>query len=74
MRKSAKPPVATSPAKQVAEFIARFDPAIAKLIRAVRSALRKRLPTAVEQVYDNYNFLAIGFCSSDIALQIAFSR
>ena len=54
-----------SPAKQLAAFIARFDPAIAKLVRSARSALRKRLPTAIEQVYDNYNFLAIGFCTTE---------
>ena len=54
-----------SPAKQLAGFIAKFDPAIAKLVRAARAALRKRLPTAIEQVYDNYNFLAIGYCSSE---------
>jgi hypothetical protein len=54
-----------SPAKQVAAFIAKFDPAIARLTRSARSALRKRLPTAIEQVYDNYNFLAIGFCTTE---------
>jgi hypothetical protein len=50
-----------TPASQVAGFIARFDPAIAKLTRAARAKVRKRLPTAVELVYDNYNALAIGF-------------
>src|SRR3954469_3493192 len=54
-----------SPAKQVEAFIAKFDPAIARLTRSARSALRKRLPTAIEQVYDNYNFLAIGFCTTE---------
>jgi len=54
-----------SPAKQLAGFIAKFDPAIAKLVRAARATLRKRLPTAIELVYDNYNFLAIGYCSSE---------
>lgn len=54
-----------SPARLVAAFIAKFDPAIARLTRLARSALRKRLPTAVEQVYDNYNFLAIGFCTTE---------
>jgi hypothetical protein len=34
-------------------------------VRSSRSALRKRLPTAIEQVYDNYNFLAIGFSSTE---------
>lgn len=53
------------PAKQIAAFIARFDPKVGSVIRACRSALRKRLPTAIEQVYDNYNFLAIGFCTTE---------
>ena len=54
-----------SPSKQVATFIAKFDPATARLTRSARSALRKRLPTAIELVYDNYNFLAIGFCTTE---------
>src|SRR4029078_4739647 len=57
------PPVAS----QVASFIAKFDPANAKLIRACRSAMRKRLPTANELVYDNYNSLAIGYCPGERA-------
>ena len=46
-------------------MIDRFDPAIQKVVRAARAKLRKRLPTAVELVYDNYNALAIGFGSSE---------
>ena len=56
-----------SPAKQLAGFIAKFEPKVAQLIRSSRSALRKRFPTAHELVYDNYNFLAIGFCSTERA-------
>jgi hypothetical protein len=66
---------AASPAKQVAGFIAKFDPSIAKLTRAARRRMRKRLPTAVELVYDNYNALAIGFGptekTTDAVLSIA---
>ena len=51
----------SSPGKQVVAFIAKFDAAVAKLARASRSKMRKRLPTAVELVYDNYNGLAIGY-------------
>jgi hypothetical protein len=40
-----------TPAKQLAAFIAKFDPAVGKLIRSARAALRKRLPAAIEQVY-----------------------
>ena len=57
-----------SAASQVASFIAKFDPANAKLIRACRTAMRKRLPTANELVYDNYNFLAIGYSASERAI------
>jgi hypothetical protein len=53
--------------KQLNAFIAKFDATNAKLIRSSRAALRKRLPTANELVYDNYNFLAIGFCSTERA-------
>ncbi len=60
-----KSAAAQSAARQLASFIAKFDPAIAKLIRSARSVLRKRFPTANELVYDNYNFLAIGFCSTE---------
>jgi hypothetical protein len=52
-------------AKHVAGFISKFDPPTARLIRACRAALRRRLPTAIEQVYDNYNFLAIGYCTTE---------
>src|SRR6202790_1530287 len=52
-------------AKQLAAFIAKFEPRMAKLIRSLRAAVRKRLPTANELVYDNYNFFVIGFCSTE---------
>lgn len=54
-----------SAAKRIARFIGRFDPSVARVLRAARAALRKRMPTAIEQVYDNYNFLAIGFCTTE---------
>jgi hypothetical protein len=40
---------------------------MATRIRSARRALRKRLPTAIELVYDNYNFLVFGFCASERA-------
>jgi hypothetical protein len=55
----------TSPPRQLDTFIRRFDPAIRKLVREARAKLRRRLPTAIELVYDNYNALAIGFASSE---------
>ena len=61
------PTPAVSPAKQIAGFIAKFDPKVAKLIRSLRLATRKRFPTAIELVYDNYNFLVFGFCTTERA-------
>ena len=61
--------------QQLAAFIKKFDSKNAVLIRSVRKVLRKRLPTANELVYDNYNFFVIGYCSterpSDCILSIA---
>ena len=51
--------------RELASFIARFEPKYARLIKACRAELRKILPTAVELVYDNYNFFVIGYCSSE---------
>ena len=59
--------VNTSTAKQVAAFIARFDPKVAKVIRQSRAELRKLLPTAIELVYDNYNFFVIGYAATERA-------
>jgi hypothetical protein len=56
-----------TPAAQVTSFIAKFDPAVAALIRSSRSAMRKRMPTALELVYDNYNFFVIGYSSTERA-------
>jgi Domain of unknown function (DU1801) len=66
---------ARSAAQQLAAFIAKFDPAIGRLVRVARAALRHRLPTAIELVYDNYNALAIGFATtertSDVIVSLA---
>jgi hypothetical protein len=73
VRPPAKTSSSESPAKQVAGFIAKFDPPIAKLTRAARSVLRKRFPTAIELVYDNYNALAIGYSSTERTSDVLFS-
>jgi hypothetical protein len=51
--------------KQLESFIDKFEPKNQALIRATRKALRKRLPTANELAYDNYNFFALGYCSTE---------
>ena len=66
---------APDPARQLAAFIAKFEPKMQTLIRAVRRAVRRRLPTANELVWDNYNFFVIGYSAterpSDSILSIA---
>ncbi|MGZ8203390.1 MAG: hypothetical protein ACXWUB_09080 [Burkholderiales bacterium] len=44
--------------------MAKFEPATAKLLRECRAEIRKLLPTAVELVYDNYNFFVIGYSAT----------
>src|SRR4026209_2735430 len=51
--------------RQLAAFIRKFSPPDQRLIRAVRTALRKRFPTAYELVYDNYNFFVIGYSPTE---------
>ncbi len=50
---------------QLKAFIGKFAPADQRLIRAVRTAVRKRFPTANELVYDNYNFFVIGYSPTE---------
>jgi len=56
-----------SPAKRLEGFIDKYEPRVAKLARETRAAVRKRFPTAIELVYDNYQFLAIGFGATERA-------
>jgi len=51
--------------KQLKSFIDKFEPKKQALIRALRKALRKRLPAANELVWDNYNFFVIGYSSTE---------
>lgn len=62
-----------SPSAQLAGFLAKFTPEVAALARAALVTMRKRLPGAIELVYDNYNALAIGFASTERASDAVFS-
>ena len=59
--------LSTPPARQVAAFLAKFDPKVAKVMRECRTEMRKLLPTANELVYDNYNFFVIGYATTERA-------
>jgi hypothetical protein len=62
-----------TPAKQLAAFLRKYDPAVATVARAALAHLRRRLPGAIELVYDNYNALVIGFGPSERASEAAIS-
>ena len=53
------------PEEQLQSFIDKFEPKHQALIRSIRKALRKRLPTANELVWDNYNFFVIGYSPTE---------
>ena len=59
------PGFSPDPETQLALFIDKFDPVTAKLIRACRAELRMLFPSALELVYDNYNFFVIGYSPSE---------
>ncbi|HXU43983.1 MAG TPA: hypothetical protein VN783_00540 [Thermoanaerobaculia bacterium] len=65
--KSAAPKGASGadPEEQLAGFIAKFEPDVGRLIEACRVEVKKLLPTTNELVYDNYNFLAIGYSTTE---------
>jgi hypothetical protein len=58
---------------QLDEFIAKFTPEVQKLARAALRKMRKRLPGALQLVYDNYNALAIAFSATDRRSDIILS-
>ena len=65
--------MAGSPERQVAGFIARYSPEVARLARQTRAKVRKLLPGAVELVYDNYNALALAFGPTERASELILS-
>lgn len=54
-----------TPEAQLRSLIEKFDPKDQRLIRSVRSAVRKRLPTANELVYDYRTSVVIGYSPTD---------
>jgi hypothetical protein len=67
MPTASKAEASASPAARLAGFVAKYDPAVARLVRVARAGMRRHLPTALELVYDNYQFLAIGYCATERA-------
>jgi hypothetical protein len=61
----------TGAESQISGFFARYDPATAKLGRAVRARLRKRLPGLLElvYVYERQNSLVISYSPTETGSQ-----
>lgn len=64
---------APSAQKQLDGFIAKYAPAMQTQMRAAIRKMRARLPGAVELVYDNYQWLVVGYGPNDRASEALFS-
>lgn len=70
---AARNPSAAAAKAQLAKFIARYSPEVAAEGRAALAKLRRFVPGAVELVYDNYNWLVVGFGPSERASEAVLS-
>ena len=62
-----------SPQKQLDGFIAKYSPDMRKRANAAIKKMRARLPGAVELVYDNWNWLVVGYGPNERASEALFS-
>jgi len=58
---------------QLESFLKKYDPEVAACARRTLAKMRKLVPGAVEMVYDNYNWLVIGFSPSERPSEAIFS-
>ena len=59
--------------EQLDGFLAKYTPEMAAAGKVAIQKMRKRLPGALELVYDNYNALAIGYGPTEKASEALFS-
>jgi hypothetical protein len=64
---------AVTPTQQLNSFLKKYKPEIASQARACLSRMRKVTPGAIEMVYDNYNWLVIGFSPTERPSDAVFS-
>lgn len=62
-----------SPKQRLAGFIRKYSPEVAAEGRAALASMRKLVPGATELVYDNYQWLVVGFGPSERASEAVFS-
>lgn len=58
---------------QLDAFIAKYDPDVATFTRRALAKMRKLVPGAIEMVYDNFNWLVIGFSPTERPSEAIFS-
>jgi len=51
--------------QQLDSFLAKYDPEVAAFARRALAKMRKLVPGAVEMVYDNYDWLVVGFSPTE---------
>src|SRR5579871_1348202 len=68
-------PLATGAAaeRQLDAFLAKYDPEIEAFSRRALARMRKLVPGAVEFIYDNFNWLVIGFGPTERPSEAIFS-
>jgi hypothetical protein len=59
--------------RQLDSFLDKYDPEVAAFARRALAKMRKLVPGAIEMVYDNYNWLVIGFGPTERPSEAIFS-
>jgi hypothetical protein len=59
--------------RQLDSFLAKYAPDVEEFARRALAKMRKLVPGAVEMVYDNYNWLVIGFSPTERPSDAIFS-
>jgi hypothetical protein len=74
-RKTSKPapPSQANAEGQLDGFLAKYTPEIEAAARRALAKMRKLVPGAIEMVYDNFNWLVIGFSPSERPSEAIFS-
>jgi hypothetical protein len=59
--------------QELKKFMAKYEPGVAAQARKALGKMRKMVPNAIEMVYDNFNWLVIGFVPSERPSDAVFS-
>jgi hypothetical protein len=70
---AAFPAAQLDPENQLNSFLEKYEPEIAAFAHRALAKMRKLVPGAIEMVYDNYNWLVIGFGPSERPSEAIFS-